>query len=91
MNRTTFITLLALSLMVCACKDAPPAYDNINDIIVKGEHMTASEYHARFCKNASPEIINHVRCMQAASKSRSDDLREQIERDMKRLEKTSNN
>ena len=85
MNHAILIILMAISLMISACKDAPPAYDNVNDIIIKGEYMTASQYYDRFCKNSSPEIINHVRCTEAASKSRSDAFRKQIEEDLKKL------
>ena len=84
-NRTISIILSTISLMISACKDAPPAFDNINDIVINGERMTASQYYAQCCKNASPEIINHVRCTEAASKSRSDAFRKQIEEDLKKL------
>ncbi len=80
------ILLMILPLIVCACKEnTPPAYDNINDIIIKGEHMTAAQYYERFCTNASPEIINHVRCTEAASQARIDALEEKIEKNLKRL------
>ena len=89
-NRCNWLLpMVSLSFLVCACKDAPPAppaYDNINDIVVNGEHMTAAEYHEKFCVNASPEIINHIRCTEAKSKAWSDERRKELERDLKRLE-----
>ena len=70
MSRTVTFFAIALLLFGCARKE-PPEYDNINNIVIQGESISARQYHDRYCKNAAPEVLNHVRCTTASNTASS--------------------
>ena len=70
MRWTIYGIAIALTLGGCA-KNEPPEYDNVNNIVIGGEPITARQYHNKYCKNAKPEVLNHVRCTTASNTASS--------------------
>lgn len=62
-------TLLAGVILSACSNNTPPAYDNVQNIIVEGKSMTAEQYWKTYCEAKAPETLSHERCVAARNQA----------------------
>ena len=81
-NLKYIFILLFLFFSGCS-KNEPPAYNDVKNIIINNNKISAADYYEKYCTKVSPEISNHVRCTTAKQERRSEKVIKSLDIDRK--------